>query len=771
MPCRRLRFGGTAVLAGFAMLVLMGPASAASAAADVSATPAASTPFAPNHHPTLDVPRASGEIRVDGRLDDAGWQGAARADNFCEVSPGDQTEPAVRTEVWVTYDDEYLYVAVLAADDPATIRASMSDRDEIFRDDYFGVILDTYGDAAWAYELFVNPLGFQGDLRWTPQGEDGNFDLVWHSKGMITADGYQVELAIPFSSLRFPDRPEQVWRATFWRDHQRGSRQRYSWAAIDRDEPCWLCNFGTLTGIRDVSPGRSLDLIGAVVGSQASTIRDDGDAESGLDHGDPQGEASLNVRYALSNSLSAEGSLNPDFSQVESDVARIDVNTTFALDYPEKRPFFLDGQDLFDTWIPAVYTRSINDPSAAVKLLGRMDRRNIAFLSAVDETSPMLLPFEERSEFVGADRSWSNILRYRQTFREDSHAGILATDRRLEGGGSGTVLGADTQLRFLKNYHVELQFAASHTEEPDDTTLTAELNSGTFDGGAHTAAFDGESFWGHAVYASLERDARYWNFDLDYGEYSPTFRADNGFVTRNDSREALLWTGVFFQPNGAVVDDWRPNFNAGLRWNFDGTPKTAWTSTGMVLQLKGQTSVATEWIFDNERFRDVDFRGMHRGAIQVDSRFSRPLQLGFWTEIGRYIARNEDPEPVSGDGINVEFWGTWKPVSRLTVEPIYRFSELKDLEGRVLFSGYLLRTRASYQFTRELFLRLVGQYNSFADRLSVEPLITYKINPFTAVYLGSTHAYEELPNPRRNTVDFTQAERQFFAKFQYLFQR
>ncbi len=727
--------------------------------------------FTPNDHPTLEIPRATGPIRIDGSLDEPAWRDAARAVNFCEVSPGDQTEPGVHSEAWAAYDDDYLYLAFLADDDPATIRASLCDRDEIFRDDYFGLVLDTYGDAAWSYEFFVNPFGIQGDLRWTPQGEDMNFDLVWRSRGIITDHGYQVELAIPFASLRFPDAEEQTWRATFWRDHQRDSRRRYSWAAFDRDEPCWPCNFGTLTGIRDVSPGRNLDVIGAVVATQASAIRDREDAASGLEHDDPTAEASANLRYSLSNSFSTEAALNPDFSQVESDAAQIDVNTTFALDYPEKRPFFLDGQDLFDTWIDAVYTRSINDPSGAVKLLGRMDRRSAAFLSAVDETSPVLMPFEERSAFVGVDRSWSNILRYRQTFQDDSHAGVLVTDRRILDGGSGTFLGTDGALRFLRNYRLEVQVAASHTEEPDDTTLTAGLNGTTFDDGRHTAAFDGESFWGHAIYAGLERSARYWSFDVDYWEYSPTFRADNGFVTRNDSREALLWTGLDFQPNGKVVDQWQPTFNTGWRWNFRGDRKTAWTSTGLVLQLKMQTSVAMEWIYDTERFRETDFNAMHRGAVQVDSRFSRPLSLGFWTEIGRYIARNEEPAPIPGDGVNVELWGTWKPGSRLTVQPIYRFSELTDFDGRTLFSGYLLRMRGTYQFNRELFLRLVVQYNSFQDLVSVEPLVTYKINPFTAVYLGSTSTYEELPNPRRDAPEFAEAERQFFAKLQYLFQK
>src|SRR5690606_37098291 len=231
-------------------------------------TPAvAQTPFVPNEKPRLEVGRAAGAIKIDGELDDAGWIGAAKADNFAEHTPGDKVRPPVATEVLVTYDAESFYLAFICYDDPATVRVTMRDRDEIFSDDYVGIILDTYGDAAWAYELFVNPYGLQGDLKMLSDGEEElTFDIVFDSRGKLTAQGWQAEVAIPFSSLRFPHRQVQEWRATFWRNRSRSSRERSTWAAIDRNEPCFTCQFGYLTGIEGAAPGSRLEVLPSLVG-------------------------------------------------------------------------------------------------------------------------------------------------------------------------------------------------------------------------------------------------------------------------------------------------------------------------------------------------------------------------------------------------------------------------------------------------------------------------------------------------------------------------
>ena len=732
-----------------------------------AATPATDSAFTPNVRPSLHVPRAPGAITIDGDLDDAGWDGAARATGFSENFPREQAKPAVSSEVWITYDDDYLFLAFIAYDDPGTVRASLRDRDEMWSDDYFGILLDTYGDAAWAYFLFANPLGVQGDSRFaTAAGEDDGFDIIYDTEARITEDGYQIEMAIPFASLRFPNRPVQNWRATFWRTRPRGSREQHTWAAMDRDEQCFLCQFGTLTGIEGVKPGGALELLPSVVASQAGALTDPSDATSTFDNQNPTGDVSLGVRYSFAGGLTAEGTFNPDFSQVESDVAQIDVNTTFALFFPERRPFFQEGSDLFSSNFNVVYTRRINNPQFATKLIGRMGRTNVAYLGSRDEDTPILVPMEERS-FVGqGGKSISNVGRLRQTFLQNSWVGAILSDRRFESGsGSNTAGGVDGVFRFLDNYRLEYQLIASHTREPDDTSLTSGINGVTFDRGRHTADYDGESFAGFAQYTSLERSARFWNFDFDYWSSSPTFRADNGFESRNDFRRASMWQGLLFTPNTTLLDEFQASIFVRRLWNFDGTVKQTLLEPDIWFNLTGQTFVEFWYDFASERFADVEFESVNRWNVFARTNFSDPVRFGGFLSHGRSILRDRD-DPQLGTGTDFEVFATLKPLTRLVIEPSVVYSDLGSLDGtEEFFSGFIFRTRANLQFTRELFLRLVIQYNDFSQGLSIEPLLTYKVNPFTLFFIGSNLAYRDFGTPN----DLTSTSRQFFTKFQYLF--
>lgn len=736
--------------------------------------PSTDREFRPLVRPSLHVTRAEGEIRVDGVLDDPGWGGAARVTEFSTNFPEEMGEPSVPGETWVTYDQENLYLAFVAYDDPSTIRASLRDRDNIWQDDYFGILLDTYGDASWAVFLFANPLGVQGDTRMsTTNGEDESYDLLYYSDGRITEDGYVIEMRIPFASLRFPDRENQEWRATFWRNRPRGSREQYTWAAIDRDDPCFLCQYGTLTGISGVEPGGALELLPTLVGSQSSEIADPDDPGSGLDDDGIEGEPSLGLRYSFPQGLTADVALNPDFSQIESDAAQIDVNSTFALFYPERRPLFQEGADVFQTYVDQVYTRTINDPRVVGKAIGRMNRTTLGYIGGLDRNSPVLVPLEERSYVGQAGQSVSNILRGQQTFLEDSYAGVLFTDRRFtEGDGSNTSLGADGNLRFLDQYRFEWQLVGSYTREPSDTTLTSGANDLRFDGGKRTAAFDGESYWGNAAYASIERDARTWNFDFDYWHFTPAFRADNGFVTRNDLRRVSMFQGLNFWPRTSWIDRIGPGLFAQMAWNFESEKKSDYLQAWVNAQLKGQTSLEPAIEIENERYRETDFRGLVNLRLYAQSDPAGFLRLGFFASHGDRIARNLEV-PLQGTGTDAEVFGTLRLWRRFVLEPSLQYSDLHVDDGSTeVFDGFVLRTRASLQFTRELFARVIVQWDDFGGLLSVEPLLTYRLNPFTVFYVGATSGYTDYG--RRDDLDLpteaglTHTSRQFFLKFQYL---
>ena len=730
-------------------------------------TVSADESFAPNIKPTYKVARLNGSILIDGILDDSGWQGLPRASNFAEQFPNNGDKAPAETEVMLTYDDDNLYIAFICRDpDPKSIRSSWSDRDRIWSDDYMGMIFDTYGDGAWSYEIFCNPKGLQGDGRQvTSAGEDIGFDLIFESRGMVTDFGYQIEIALPFASLRFPDKPIQKWRATFWRTRPRESRSTSSWAYIDDNTNCWTCEFGALTGIENIKPGKNFELLPSVIGFQSAELRDYDNRDSGLEDQDPDGEASLGFRYSITSSLSAEATINPDFSQVESDAAQIDVNEAFALFYPEKRPFFQEGGDLFETWVNVIYTRSINDPLVAAKLIRREGSSNFAYMGAVDEKSPVIIPLEERSGFVDGGESYSNILRYKHTLKGSSSLGAILSDRRFKTDGSNTVYGIDGNLRFKEKYRFEAQVVGSRTMEPDDTLLTVDIDQTYFDDGKHTVAYDGESFDGHSLYASVERQSRNWNFDFDFRDTSPGFRADNGFITRNDRREAELWNGFNFYPESRIFDNIETGFVYGRVWNSRSEFKDHWMVTYIGAMLKAQTSVNFSHIYTQEIFRGVDLPEMNRFELNIYSNFSEPVQAGFNYYTGGFIARNEDP-PVVGDGLNFAAWVDIKVTSRLKLEQVYRFSTLKRQDNDVeLFRGYIFRSRINYQFNREMFLRLILQYNDFNNNFDIDPLLNYKLNPFTIFYIGSTVDYRDIDDSNNMTL----TSRQFFAKFQYLF--
>jgi hypothetical protein len=687
--------------------------------------------------------------------------------------------PPVTTEVLAAYDSDNFYLAFIATDDPASLRASFRDRDEVYRDDYVGILFDTFGNNEWYYELFVNPLGIQMDLRWTNGfGEDMSFDVVWYSDGRITDTGFQVEMAIPFSSLRFPNTQSQNWNATFWWNSPRDSRRRYSWAAISQDEPCFPCQFGTLTGIENVSPGSPIELLPSLVGFQAAEIADD--PNEGLQNDKVDGQASLGMKYSFTSNLSAEATFNPDFSQIESDVGQIDVNTTFALFFPERRPFFQEGSDLFQTWIDAVYTRSINDPVFATKATGRLGRTSVAYISARDDHSPLVIPLEEGSEVLEAEKSTTNIFRVRNSIGDDAFIGGLVTDRRLDGGGSGTVFSSDLSFRFLKNYRLEVQGLGSYTREPENESLNEDLPDTTFDGDAHTVALDGEKYWGHAVYAGIERDARTWNFDIEYQEYSPTVRADNGFVTRNSHRSADFWTGLVFRPDTKILDAIEPSVNMGRMWNLDGLRKDEWLRPHLWIQFKSQTQLNIGHLLSREVFKGIVFDDIRVWDFNLFSAFSDPVVVSFGVSPRKVIARNLST-PVLGKGLVFNGSLTIKPYQRLIIQPLWRYSQLNHLnDGPEIFRAYILRSRIDYQFTRELFVRFVVEYfnerevdedepstYTRTESLSIEPLLTYRVNPFTTFYLGSNHGSEDLDD--RADGNLRPTSRQFFMKLQYLF--
>jgi hypothetical protein len=728
----------------------------------------ANVSFEPVFNPHMTASPTSEKINIDGDLSDPGWRLATRADQFHERNPGELLEPPVRTEVYVTYDKDNFYVAFVCHDNPDELRATMCQRDQFYNDDCVCLLLDTYSEGAWAYEFFVNPYGIQKDKLWSSvAGEDESFDLIWQSSAMTTDSGYQVEMAIPFSSLRFPGKSEHNWKIDFWRSRPRESFYQYSWAAYTRDEHCWTCQWGSIDGIRQVSSGHGLELLPTLVANQSGRLNNRHDPNSGFSNSDVLGEFSLGSKYNISSNMSAEVTYNPDFSQIEADAAQIDVNTTFALFFPERRPFFQEGADLFRTMFNSFYTRTINDPKFAGKLISRSEKTSYAFVSAVDENSPYTIPLREGTITLNSGNSYVNILRAFHSVGSNSHIGFFASDRRYEQDGSGTIGAFDMDLRLTKNIGIAGQYILSHTREPNDTAETSGFNGITFDHGKHTVDFDGESYYGNAMVSHIHFQTRNIYAQIGYNQISPTYRTQTGYDPINSHRTGSAYLGYTFYPKNSIITRHGPSFNFFRRWEFDGPIRLTNYNVEYNASLRMfQTSIGMGHERGSEVWLGEQFEDLYNLRFWTRSRFSSRLAYSFFARYGHGVARYDmDIGQETSFDLSLYF----KPTDRIIIEPGIEFAQSKDIEtDSEFYRGYIFRSRLQYQVNRQISVRLITQYNDFRDRWDIDPLLTYRINSFTVFYFGSTYDYDHLENEIENRKGWHMSSRQFFMKIQYL---
>lgn len=730
---------------------------------------AASTDFDPKFNPSLNITKSTGEIRIDGILDDAAWMGAGRADNFVERSPGENLRPDVATEAFITYDTDRLYVAFRCYDDPAAIRATMCQRDQFENDDAVAFLLDTYGNSAWAYEFFVNPYGVQKDHLWSNIiGDDPGFDMIWESAASITDSGYQVEIAIPFAGLRFPSSDSQIWRVDFWRDHPRKSLKQYSWAAYNHDDQCWVCQWGTLSGIADVKPGKGLEILPSMILSQEGNMVEPLGLNSPIAEGRGDADLSIGAKYSISSTATLEGSYNPDFSQIETDEAQIDINSTIALFYPERRPFFQEGSDIFLTLFNSIYTRAINDPQFAAKATARTGRFSLGAISAYDENTPYIIPLEERTVIVNTGKSAVNIFRGSRAFGEDNHVGLIVTDRRFDGRGHGTILSVDGDLKLSPTYGLVGQYIYSTSEEPLDSLSIEAFEGETFDSGKHTAALDGESYSGNGFITQFRRRARAWNFTLNYDQVDPSYRTQTGYDPWTNYRNFTAESRYNIYPSKGLFERLTPNASWENRWNYEGQRKWIRFIGGLEGSLRlAQTQFALYINRGEERWRGILFDKLWNVHFETSSLFTNNLGYELSAEYGRGVAigsLQKGNQTFLAGGLLL------KPVDRLIIEPSLDYAQSRDPEtDEELFEQVIARTRIRFQFNRELSMRFVAQYNNRFDVWNIDPLITYRISPFSVFYAGSVHNLSKLRDDFDGRQGWKETSRQFFIKLQYLF--
>ncbi|MDX1503094.1 MAG: DUF5916 domain-containing protein, partial [Thermoanaerobaculia bacterium] len=627
---RRLPVVRAVVLTALFVLPLAGVFGApALAQQDAEPTPEAVSDAEPRAL-DLRVRRAAGPIEIDGVLDDPAWREAAEAPVRWEYLPGDATPAPVETEALVTFDREHLYVAFRAHDpEPQKIRANLMDRDSIgtfVQDDHVVFLVDTFNDERRAYQFRVNPLGVQADAfnSDVDQTEDWSFDLIWQSAGRIGADGYVVEIAVPIKQLRFPRVDgEMTWRMTFERSWPRSVRHRISESRRDRNRSCGICQFSTVTGFQELESGRNLE-----VDPTLTVTRTDRRADfprGDLVDGGEELEPGITARWGLTPSLSLTATVNPDFSQVEADVAQLAVNERFALFFPEKRPFFLEGADVFNTPFNLVFTRTVASPDWGVKLTGKQGKSTIGIFATRDAVNNLLIPGNQGSRFAFVDDEVDTaVLRYRRDVGERSSVGFIYAGR--EGDGyHNRVAGIDGFFRLTQKDQLELHLVGTRTLYP----LAVAQRFGQ-----PTGSFDGEAF--RIVYTHFSRE---WIWQLFYHERGPEFRADAGFEPRIDNKARI----------------------ASLQRRFWGNDETWWDRVSLGLYLRSTDDFSGQ-------LTDED--------IEIWGDLSGPLQLYLnpsYTRSKRFFAGTlyEELDEVS-------LYGEIQPGGRLKATGFFNSAETID---------------------------------------------------------------------------------------------
>lgn len=710
------------------------------------------------------VERAEGPIRVDGTLDDAAWSGTPTFELSYETRPAENGPAPVRTEVWITYDASNLYAAFRAHDpDPSQIRARYSDRDNAFGDDVVGIVLDTFNDQRRAFEFFVNPLGVQMDLTQNEMtgNEDSSWDAIWDSAGRITATGFEVEIRIPYSSLRFPSTSgEMTWGIDALRLYPRTQGYRIGLNPLARGNNCYLCQAAKLVGITGARPARSIELHPTITASQTSVRSDFPDGD--FDQDDPDVEAGLTAQWGITPNLTLSGTINPDFSQVEADAAQLAVNTQFALFFPEKRPFFLEGADLFETRFNAIYSRNIADPEWGVKLTGKAGKNGLGAIVTVDRRTNFLIPSSQGSRLAFSDeKNLSTIFRYRRDLFGATTGGFFYTGR--EGDDyHNRMLGGDVLFRWqdgIKAFRIELM--GSTTQYPDAIAAASGQSADTITG--------------HALRTVYQHTSRNWMYYFLYRDVGEDFRADLGFVPRADFRElgAALerawypeksdWTQVRLGSDALEVEN-QAGEHLDRRINL-----YAWA------QGPRQSFVRVDLTEGDQLYGDRVF-DTDRVTLYGEMQAHPDLYVYGQAIAGRQV---DFANARQGDQFRFDPGVRWNAGKHLRLNLNHSYETLDVEDGSRLFTANLTELRATYQFDNRTFVRWIGQhldvdrdpglYNfptgSRSRDFFNQLLFSYKINPLTVLFLGysDTHVGNE-------EVDLEQASRTLFLKVGYAWQ-
>jgi hypothetical protein len=710
----------------------------------------------------LNVVRIDQPINLTGKLDNPLWSQADPVELKYEVQPGENLPATQKTFVRALYDQNYLYFGFQCLDtNPELIRSNISDRDKIYQDDWVFVGIDTFGDFQRSYELVVNTYGIQGDLLATINGEDGSVDWIWYAASAMNDKGWTAVMKIPFSSLNFPDKEEQTWRLNILRCIPRASRTQTSWMPFSRNIQGIMTQAGYLKGLKNIKSGSSIELLPYVMSQKSGQLQDTDNPNSGFKYDKLQGRIGGGIKYAPSPNFALDAVINPDFSQIESDAAQISVNTTFALSYSEKRPFFLIGRDLLQSSM--YYSRSINDPAGAARIIGKTGGLSYLYMGAYDRQTIIDVPGLEGSNIVETGlKSFVNIGRLRYDIGNESYIGGLVMTRDLT-GAHNYLYAFDWNYKFGANWYFQGEGDFSQTKELNNTSIF-DSTRGLGNSG-YNAAFNGESYNGTGIHLNLHHGERNYYFGLTYNDYSPTYQTYNGIFDQVGYRQLFMYNECDLYPVNSFFDSWGFGLNNEVRYDFYGKQKEQYLQPYIFLNVKGQTNIFMNYlVINDEHFKDKWFRGIRRGYFQINTLPSNEISIYANFQAGKYIYRSDNPTIGTGHNISLDI--VLKPTSQFNFEFSYSRARLSSVEtSELFFDGNIYRAVAIYQFNSEIFFRTILQYDTFAKNFQIYPLFSYKLSAFTTFFAGATSTYFNYEGDN-GVVNTSQ---QYFIKLQYLF--
>jgi len=665
---------------------------------------------------------------LDAVLDDPVWANAAYINEFSQEAPNEGAPATEQGEVWVAYDDDYLYFAFYAHySDTSQMRANRVARDQLRADDLFTVYFDTFLDQQRGYDFDLNGYGVQGDglMAVGRRGGGGGtqippadrtWDTLFDTAGQIVEDGYVGEMRIPFKSLRYPSPPEgQAHRWGFqiaWEIKSKGPEQ-IVWSPMSRGVAGFFTQMGILEGMTDITQSRNIEVMPTFTAIQAGAIDP---TQPGFDNADPDPDIGVNVKYGITTNLIADFTVNPDFSQIESDRTQIETNLRFPISFPELRPFFVEGSEIFNISAPVtfVHTRTIVDPDYGAKLSGQLGRFTLGFLSANDVAPGNT---GDRDDPAYNETAQTYIARAQYDLFSESNVGVLLTDREFMDGYS-RLYGLDTNIRFGPTLRGDLRLVGTDRQAPGDD----------------------ESVGGHLISARLGRNGRFFNMDLSAHEVSPDFRTDVGFVRRRDQRSVAGDVSYRFWPSESVLVNWGPSVNYGRIYNFGDELEDENFRAGMSFQFVRNISFNADVSRDMELFEGTEFKTTRfgTGGNVNAARYS----------LGANISRNEVvyyEDAVVGDELRWSLNGAVNLTDWIRTGLNFTHSRLVDPDRNdlELYDIKILRSNSNVQFTERFGLRNIIEYSTQEETFDFNLLFQYRVNAGTVIYAGYDDHYQQ----------------------------